>query len=194
MFRCGKRQRTRHWPKLSAVCDCRSHFFVAAKVSKGPSYDSREAGCILKRAQRRGPPGRILLDAAYDSEALHRFIREHLAAESIIPPLLGRPSRKKPRGKYRRIMKRNFPAKAYGQRWQIESAFSRLKRLLGSALRATSWMAQKREVYLRLLVHNLMILLCPLPYLFNRATSPSFLLEISVTSRWVAADTTNPES
>lgn len=172
MLRCGKWQLSSRWPKLSAVCDCRSHFFVAAKVSKGPKYDSHDADYILKRAQRRGPPGRILLDAAYDSEALHRFIREHLAAESVIPPLRGRPSRKQPRGKYRRMMRRNFPRKAYGQRWQIESAFSRLKRRMGSALRATSWMAQKRELYLRLLVHNLAILQYLPACLFNRAAPP----------------------
>ena len=44
------------------------------------------------------------------------------------------------------------------QRWQVESAFSRHKRLLGAALRSRSEAARERECYLRVLTHNLMLL------------------------------------
>jgi transposase len=58
--------------------------------------------------------------------------------------------RKKPKGsRHRRV---------YGQRWQAESAFSRHKRRLGSALGARSDGSRKREGYLRVLTHNLMLL------------------------------------
>jgi hypothetical protein len=70
------------------------------------------------------------------------------------------------RGKYRNQMTRRFrprppgsrSKRVYGQRWQAESAFSRHKRLLGSALRARLWPNQVAEVLLRVVVHNLMIL------------------------------------
>jgi transposase len=55
-------------------------------------------------------------------------------------------------------MKKRFPKRKYGQRWQAESAFSRHKRLLGSALRARSDAARERECYLRVLTHNIMLL------------------------------------
>ena len=58
--------------------------------------------------------------------------------------------RKKPKGsRYQRV---------YGQRWQAESAFSRHKRRLGSALGARSDAARERECQLRVLTHNLMLL------------------------------------
>jgi hypothetical protein len=58
--------------------------------------------------------------------------------------------RRRPRGSpYRRV---------YGQRWQIESGWSRTKRLLGSALRARKWINQKKEILLRVLTHNIMLL------------------------------------
>jgi len=57
-------------------------------------------------------------------------------------------------------MKVRFFKRVYGQRWQVESAFSRNKRLLGSALRARSWKSQQWECLLRVLTHNLMILKC----------------------------------
>lgn len=106
--------------------------------------------------------GRALLDAGYDSEETHVLLREHLRAESIISLKTGRPTTKPPTGKYRRMMYDAFPREYYGQRWQAESAINRDKQLFGSAVRATSWPGQKREGYLRILVHNLLILLCPL--------------------------------
>jgi hypothetical protein len=55
-------------------------------------------------------------------------------------------------------MKKRFPRPKAGQRWQAEGAFSRHKRLLGSALRGRSEPARERECYLRVLTHDLMIL------------------------------------
>jgi hypothetical protein len=55
-------------------------------------------------------------------------------------------------------MKRRDARVGYGQRWQVESAFSRHKRLFGSALRARTWRTQKTECALRALTHNAMLL------------------------------------
>ena len=54
-------------------------------------------------------------------------------------------------------MLNHFPKKTYGQRWQIETTFSMLKRLLGSALRSRKRYAIDREIVLRVLTINLMI-------------------------------------
>ncbi|MFZ6765167.1 transposase [Pseudoroseomonas sp. WGS1072] len=50
------------------------------------------------------------------------------------------------------------PRLLYHQRWHIESGLSQHKRRLGSALRARGHQAQRRELILRVLTHNLMIL------------------------------------
>ena len=63
--------------------------------------------------------------------------------------LLGRPYVLRFRLKFWRI---------YNHRWQVESVFSRNKRLLGSALRNHSESARQRECLLRALTHNLMII------------------------------------
>jgi transposase len=149
----------KRWPKLSGTTDCRTHLFLSAKVTVGPSHDIGQAPDILRSALRRVPFRRVLLDAAYDAEKMHVFIRKELGAHSVIPPTAGHPTRKWPKTRYRRQMRRRFPRHVYGQRWQIESTFSRHKRLLGSALRAVTWASQKREIYCRILTHNLMILL-----------------------------------
>ena len=96
-------------------------------------------------------------ECGYDGEHNHRLCRDVLGIRSSIIKLNPRNGlRKAPAGKYRAQLWRRFPRQLYGQRWLIESAFSRNKRLLGQALRARS--TQSRECLLRVLVHNLMIL------------------------------------
>jgi transposase len=97
-------------------------------------------------------------DAAYDAEHNHKLCREELGIRSTVIPLNRRRGRKWPKSRYRRQMKVHFFKRVYGQRWQVESSFSRNKRLLGSALRARRWPSQQSECLLRVLTHNLMIL------------------------------------
>ena len=63
-----------------------------------------------------------------------------------------------PKTKYRRQMKKRFFKTLYGQRWQVESVFSRHKRKQSSELRSKTWLTQQAEIYLRVLVHNLAFL------------------------------------
>jgi len=58
----------------------------------------------------------------------------------------------------------------YGQRWQVQTVFSMIKRNLGHALAARTYWAQSREMMLLALTHNLMILL-RIQKVFYRASS-----------------------
>jgi hypothetical protein len=159
VLRAGKRHRSRRYIKLTTVCHTQSHLLTAAVVTTAPGNDSPQLPEAMAQSARRVPWDRLLGDAAFDSEENHRLCREDLGIRSTVFPLNRRNSgRKWPKTRYRRQMKRRFPKRKYGQRWQAESAFSRHKRLLGSALRARSFAAQERECYLRVLTHDLMIL------------------------------------
>jgi transposase len=102
--------------------------------------------------------GQILADGGYDSEANHQFCRHTLGIRSTVIACNRRGCQGLPTGTYRRQMAQRFAHKAYGNRWQVESVFSRNKRLFGSALRARSAATRKQECYLRVLTHHLMIL------------------------------------
>ncbi len=154
--RFGRRQ----WPKLTVACHAESHLFPGAFVSWGPSQDSPQFTPVMIQAASHARWDRVLGDAAYDSEANHVLCRKTLGIRSTVIPARRRNSLKWPTAKYRRQMKKRFFRHIYGQRWQVESAFSRHKRLLGSALRARTWASQQNECLLRVLTHNLMILLC----------------------------------
>jgi transposase len=165
--RAGRRHTSRLWTKLTVVCDTRSHFLVGATVTAGPSNDSPQFRPALAQASLAVTWDRVLADAAFDSEEHHRYAREDLGVRATVIPLnRRRQGRRWPKTVYRRQMVRRFRKKprgsrhrrVYGQRWQAESAFSRHKRRLGSALAGRSDASRKRECYLRVLTHNLMLL------------------------------------
>ena len=80
---------------------------------------------------------------------------------STIPAGHGRPPKDPkalPTDNYRRLMKTRFNKKAYRQRPQVETVFSMLKRNLGPALRGRSHWSRCRDMMLRVLTHNLVLI------------------------------------
>jgi hypothetical protein len=133
--------------------------FAALIVSEGPSQDSPELPPALRQACRHVAFDRILGDAGYDGEHNHALCRDELGMRSTLFALNRRNTgRRWPKTPYRRLMKRRKHRDGFGQRWQIESAISRHKRRLGSALRNRTEPTQRSECFLRILTHNLLIL------------------------------------
>jgi hypothetical protein len=147
-----------HFPKLTVLCHTGSFLWVAAEVSQGPSNDSPDFGPTVMDGSIRVPFDRLLADAAYDSVNHHHLCREVLGIRSLVVPVNQRGSRRWPRDRYRRQLKRRFPCRVYRRRVLVESAFSQDKRTLGSALRGRSDKARAQELLMRVLTHNLMIL------------------------------------
>ncbi len=161
VWRKGQKRNTWHrWPKLTVVCHSQSHLWAGAFVSWGPSQDSPQFPPAIRQACRNVRFDRLLADAAYDAEHNHVLCRQELGIRSTVIPARKRNSQKWPTAKYRRQMKCRFHRRIYGNRWQVESSFSRNKRRLGSTLRARHWPSQQSEILLRVLTHNLMILRC----------------------------------
>ena len=165
------------YPKLSAICDTASHLILGAVIDRGPKPDPVEARQTLHEALKHQRFSILLGDAGYESEGFHCLCRDKLGILSIIPTTeRGRPrsdGKSRPvRGKYRKLMKQRFPKKTFGQRWQIETVFSMLKRNMGSALSARSYHSQTREIRLRILTHNLAILWHQYDVLYRAGQSP----------------------
>ena len=152
----------RHLPKLSLAVHAASHLILAASASTGSGSDSPYFVPLMLEASRRMSLEFALADAGYDSEDNHRLARQELGIRSLIPATIGRQSAKGPMGYYRRLMRQRFkggPDKVhYEQRWQAETVNSMIKRNLGSACRARTLTGRKKDMLLRAVTHNLMIL------------------------------------
>lgn len=155
----SRRYRLPKFPKLTLVCHNRSHLIAAALATVGPSYDFPLFKPVMLRAAWNLDIDRLLGDSGYDSESNHAMARQGLGIRSTVIKLNPRNrGRRWPKAHYRRQMRRCFHRRKYGQRWQVESVISRIKRRLGSALRGRSDASRQRESDLRILTHNLMIL------------------------------------
>lgn len=150
----------RRFPKASIVADADSHIILALTVTRGPSSDLVRFAHLIHDACRRRTLRVAALDAGYDAEWTHQYLRLDLGVRSIIPPKIGRPTTRAPSGRFRALMRRSFPKKLYGQRWQAETVFSMIKRRQGDAVNALSHHAQARALTLKVLTHNIMILKC----------------------------------
>ena len=117
----------------------------------------------MRQALSRHRVKTVLGDPGYESERAHVLCREELGVRSIFPTTVRGKKRhdgrlRAIRSRWRLKLHRRFPRKEYGKRWQIETVFSMVKRNLGSALKARKPYSLNREVILKLIVHNLMIL------------------------------------
>ena len=89
----------------------------------------------------------------YDSEEIHRLIREDLHADSIIPirswnnEVIG--------GYYRQEMALNFDDVKYRKRQQVENRFSVLKRKFSGDLKSRKYFIQIKEITGKMIVCNL---------------------------------------
>jgi hypothetical protein len=154
---CKQSMTYQRFPKAGIVCDCKSHLILSIVPERGPGSDAGHFRRAFDQARRRIHFRALAADAGYDGEHHHVYARSR-GVRTLIPPLIGRPTAKPPSGYWRRMMKRVLPRSRYGQRWQSETTNSMLKRLLGSSLRARTYWSQCRELVLRALTLNTMIL------------------------------------
>jgi Transposase DDE domain/Transposase domain (DUF772) len=149
-------------PKLSVAVASGCHLILAAKVRIGNGSDAPDFDDLLYRSWKRAGVKTVVADAGYDSEANHCIARQDMSVRSIIPPGIGRPTSKRPRGRWRRHMAKRFARKAdkkvYGQRSQSETVHSMMKRNQGSALRSRTPERRKQEMLLRVLTHDIALL------------------------------------
>ena len=93
------------------------------------------------------------MDRGYDSEAIHRQIREDLHADSIIPirswnnEVVG--------GTYRQEMAQQFDDVRYRRRQLVENKFSVLKRKFGGDLKARKFITQMKEIAGKMIICNI---------------------------------------
>ena len=148
------------YAKLEASVDCASHLIVGVLTGRGPRPDVDRFAPLLDETLANVRPRRVLADAGYDSEPNHRYARGRHRVLSFMPATAGRPSAKPPAGYHRRRMRQRLDKGygGYGQRWQVETVFSMLKRRLADAVAARRYGSQCRELWLLSVTHNLMLL------------------------------------
>jgi hypothetical protein len=151
----------KRFPKLALLVDCSNHMVLAAIAERGPGPDITHFERIVRQAYPRARIETLLADPGYDAEWAHQLARDDLGIRTFIPPKSGRPTDKAPTAHYRRLMSQRLHLSSYGQRWQVETVVSMIKRRLGSAVNASTYWSQCRALMLKVITHNILILYAP---------------------------------
>ena len=148
--------RYRDFAKLIIAVDCASHLILATHRGKGPRPDVDQLDDLLAGWCSNVVLDQLLADAGFDSAHNHQTLRD-MGIESIIPAAIGRPTENLPTDPWRWLMATDFDEESYGQRWQSETVMFMLKQHQGEALSARKYHTRRREMALRCITHNVMI-------------------------------------
>jgi hypothetical protein len=164
-WRARRERGQRGWLKWAAALWTGPQLVLAQLVRPAPAGDFSDLVPLASAAYGVRRFGQLVADAGYDSEANHRFCREELLVESLIPARNRRGTRAQ--GPYRSKMQRLLgvpeagrrgTARArrdYSQRWKAETLMSVLKRKWGECLSARDAFMQQLQALLRGVVYNL---------------------------------------
>jgi hypothetical protein len=172
----GKKQRVsyKRFGKLMLIVCCATHAILAAVPGTGPTPDIDQLDGVMAELAPSQTLLHLVGDAGFDSAHNHQLAREEHGTRTTIPPDSGRPPKDPntlPTDKYRRLMKTRFNKKAYRKRPQAETVFSMLKRNFGPSLRGRSHWSRNRDLFLRVLTHNIALIFLRV---FYRAVSTCF--------------------
>jgi hypothetical protein len=92
------------------------------------------------------------MDKGYDSEDIHRLIRDDLNSYSLIPVRTRK--RKRISGYYQKRISLIFDLEKYHQRNKVETVFSILKRKFGESLKARKYWLRVKEIKIKVIVYN----------------------------------------
>ncbi len=151
--------RYKRFLKLELSVDTDTHLILGVATSRGPHPDVDRFVGLMDETLVTARPERIVADAGYDSEPNHRYARERHGVKSFMPASHGRPSRNPPTGRYRRQMRQRLDKMhgGYGQRWQVETVNSMIKRRLATSVAGQGFPSESRDGWLLALTLNLML-------------------------------------
>jgi transposase len=132
---------------ITSLVDVVRRKFLSVKHHIGRCGEVADAPYLVN--QSHSEIDLILMDKGYDSEKLHRWIRDQ-GIFSIAPV-----KKNWAKGQLRKQLRDCFDYALYWQRNIVESLFSALKRLFGSLLHSRSARTQRAELYMRLIAYNL---------------------------------------
>ena len=131
------------------------------RVTSEKTHDTKKFVPMVKEVARKRKVAKVYADAAYDSRRNFNLLQERGIEPAIkvkrgaTTLALGSPLRRREVLLVNRLGYEGWKAlKDYGKRWMAEVVFSAFKAVMGGTLMAKSFLSQKAEVTLKVMLYN----------------------------------------
>ena len=149
-YRCNLRHA---FTKCSVGSDMKSQLVCAVVIQHHPiSHDIKHFPKLFSQMLGIIPMNIMVLDKGYDSEPIHKMIRDENIVSMI--PVRGNNLISDTHGKYRKLMRREFDETLYHERNKTETIFSVVKRRFDSEIKSYNDVMKTKELLYRVLAYN----------------------------------------
>jgi transposase len=162
----GHEQLGREWVKTHACVGTKTNIVTAVKISGMNEHDSPQFPELVEATARNFTISEVSADKAYSGRDNLELV-ERLGGSPFIPfksnakPVAkwGRKSETWTRLYHYFAFNREDFCEHYHKRSNVEATFSMIKRVFGGSVRAKTPVAQKNEVLLKIICHNIRVLI-----------------------------------
>lgn len=177
-FGKGGKKGWRNYVKLHINVGRYTQIITAAEVTYGNQADIKSMPYLLHQTDKAFNMEKVLADKAYSGRKMFELVAT-LNALPIIPFKSNATGTTRGSPMWRAMFeffteRRKDFEYFYGQRAQVESAFSRMKRNFGEFLKSKNHQSQKNEVLLKCLCHNIA---CLIHEIYQRGIKVNFVDE-----------------
>lgn len=151
----------RKYVKLHILADKKTGKIRGFRITSEKTGDVKKFVPMVKEVAKKRKVAKVYADAAYDARKNFNLLHE-MGAEPAIKlkegaslKALGSPLRRQEAIMLDALGYEGWKeVRDYGKRWLVEITFSAFKRVLGDALRARSFLSQKVEASLKVMLYN----------------------------------------
>src|SRR3989338_3981293 len=175
-FKYGKEVNSRVWLKAHLSCGLKTNIGTGVKITEGHANDCPEFTGLVETTARTFEIKEVSADKAYSSRENVEFV-DSMGGTAFIP--FKSNTTGKARGSllwkklynYYTFNREEF-LQSYHKRSNIESTNNMIKAKFGNNVRSKTWMAQVNEVLLKILCHNICVVI---QEMHEQGIEPNFL-------------------
>jgi len=162
-FKHGDEHKYRKWVKAHLCCGVKTNIVTAAELTDGKKGDSPEFQPLVETTAEQFNIKQVSADKAYSSRDNHSIV-DDLGGEAYIPFTSQATGRQKGSSAWKKMYhkfhyEQDEFKEHYHKRSNVETTFHMLKTKFGDSVNAKNRQAQFTEVLLKLLCHNIVVVI-----------------------------------